>query len=56
MNNEQNSPQQKSIMNSDVSLSVVNSEIATPLYIQIRDLLQSGIQSGYYPVHTPSAI
>ena len=51
MNNEQNSPQQKSIMNSDVSLSVVNSEIATPLYIQIRDLLQSGIQSGYYPVH-----
>ena len=51
MNNKQNSPQQKSIMSSDVSLSVVNSEIATPLYIQIRDLLHSGIQSGYYPVH-----
>ena len=52
MNNEQNTPQQNSIMNSDVSLSVVNSAIATPLYIQIRDLLQSGIQSEYYPVHT----
>ena len=51
MNNEQKTPQQNSIMNSDVSLSVVNSEIATPLYIQIRDLIQSGIQSEYYPVH-----
>ena len=43
---------ENSAPNPGALLSVVNPEVATPLYIQIREHFQSGIQSGVYPVHT----
>ena len=43
---------ENSAPNPGALLSVVNPEDATPLYIQIREHFQSGIQSGVYPVHT----
>jgi hypothetical protein len=41
---------ENSAPNPGALLSVVNPEVATPLYIQIREHFQSGIQSGVYPV------
>ena len=52
MDIEQNTTPQNSIPNVEDSLSVVNPELATPLYIQIREHFQSGIQVEHYPVHT----
>ena len=52
MNIEQNTTSQNSITNLETSLSVVNPELVTLLYIQIREHFQSGIQSGGYPVHS----
>ena len=52
MDIEQNTTPQNSIPNVEDSLSVVNPELATPLYIQIREHFQSGIQAEHYPVHT----
>ena len=43
---------ENSVPNPGALLSVVNPEVATPLYIQIREHFQSGIQSGVYPVHS----
>ena len=43
---------ENSAPNPGARLSVVNPEVATPLYIQIREHFQSRIQSGVYPVHT----
>ena len=43
---------ENSAPNPGALLSVVNPEVATPLYIQIREHFQSGIQSGVYPVRT----
>jgi len=52
MNIEQNTTPLNSITNFEDSLSEVNPELATPLYIQIREHFQSGIQAEHYPVHT----
>mgnify|MGYP003976553149 FL=1 len=52
MDIEQNTTPQNSIPNVEDSLSVVNPELATPLYIQIREHFQNGIQAEHYPVHT----
>ena len=43
---------ENSAPNPGALLSVVNPEVATPLYIQSREHFQSGIQSGVYPVRT----
>ena len=52
MNIELSKSTENSAPNPGALLSVVNPEVATPLYIQIREHFQSGIQSGVYPVHT----